>query len=84
MVEETGVDVWAENWPAVSLFQRLGTQFRVAGGPAGYLHLGLDYPAVDVVLRHAGVDTDPDELFAAIQMMEAVALPILNESLTSR
>lgn len=64
------------------LFAACGTQWRILSGPGGILHLGLDYPGVDVVLRRlAPDDADPDQIFADIQVMEAAALPILNEAL---
>ncbi len=71
------VEVWPENWAAVVAFLDLSTQWRAVLGPTGLVWLGLDYTAVDVLLRRRG--DDGDEIFEAIRLMEQDALPILNE-----
>lgn len=40
-------------------------------------YIGLDYTAVDVVLKHSN-PSDPAALFADLRVMERAALPILN------
>ena len=41
---------------------------------------GLDYPAVEVILRLKGIKGKAaTEVFESIQVMEAAALPILNK-----
>ena len=69
------MQVWADNWPAVTVFLALATQWRVLLGMGGLVWLGLDYAAVDVVMRRLAV---PEGAFADIRIMEAAALPILN------
>lgn len=69
--------VWASNWASVTAFVALETQWRllpVWGGGSEYL--GLDYQAVDVVLRRRGA---PDGVFDDLRHMEAAAIRILNE-----
>lgn len=70
---EEGFDVWPENWPTVEAFLKCQTQWVVAG-MGGVI--GLNYVAVDVVLRRYNLD-DP-EIFAGIQVMEAAALKVMN------
>lgn len=77
--DESGVTlVWDSNWPAVTAFLGVATQWRVvARGMAGVLQwLGLDYAAVDVALRRLGA---PDAVFADLQVMEAAALETFGE-----
>lgn len=69
------VPVWPENWPTVRLFLAGETQWRVIAGPAGPLWIGLDYGALDVLARRCGLD---EADFAALPLMEAEALQILN------
>lgn len=68
-------EVFEENWPAVEIFLRLATQWRL-GAMGGVF--GLDYAAVEAVLRMLRTD-NPREIFDSIQVMEYAALPVLNE-----
>lgn len=54
------------------------SQWRIAAGMGGLIWLGLDYSAVDVVLRRAQV-ADPDAVFMDLQIMEGAALKVLSE-----
>jgi hypothetical protein len=67
--------VWPDNWTAVELFCSLATQWRV-GAMGGFL--GLDYPAVESVMRIRRLP-ERAELFGAVQIMERAALPLLNQ-----
>jgi len=71
------IEVWDVNWPIVVAFLDVTTQWRAIAGLGGVLWLGLDYVALDVVLRRRG-DLG-DELFELIRIMEQAALPVLNE-----
>lgn len=65
------VEVWPENWPAVQLFGRLGTQWQVSvSGPSG-----LQYPVLFDLLDRSGY-TGPEwwAMFDDIQLMERAAL----------
>lgn len=45
------------------------------------MHLGLDYPGVEVVMRRLlPAGSDADTVFADVLVMEAAALPVLNEA----
>lgn len=67
--------VWPENMPVLNLFTRCKTQWRT-GAMGGFL--GLDYVAVDVVIKYSDIDATP-ELFADLQAMESVALSEFNK-----
>lgn len=64
-------EVLPQNWPAVRAFLACETQWRTEGTRGGIIWLGLDYAAVDVVLRRMQA---PDEIFADLQLMETAAL----------
>jgi hypothetical protein len=70
--------VWDKNWPALTAFLALETQWRVvARGMTGVLEfLGLDYAAVDVVLRRRKAKTS---VFEDLQAMEGAALSAFRE-----
>jgi len=72
--------VWEENWPAVSLFLGLSTQWVVQLGMAGLVYLGLNYVAVKstVELELIPQEQWPD-LFHGLRVMERAALPLLNK-----
>jgi len=65
---EPTFEVWPENWPAWEAFHLCATQWRHA--PMGGL-LGLDYPAVEIVLRAHSI---PLQTLTEIQHIEAGAL----------
>ncbi len=81
MVRETvatgsDCEVWSVNGAALATFLDLSTQWRAVGGIGPIIWLGLDYLAVDLVIRRRGLD---DGVFDDLQVMERAALPILNE-----
>lgn len=69
--------VWSSNWPAVAVFTALATQWRVVGVGNVILRLGLDYAEADRMIARMGAEAD---VFWDLQVMEGVALPILNEA----
>lgn len=79
-VEEEGtraIPVAQENWASLLLFLDLGTQWRTHLGPAGLVFLGLDYSAVEALMRMKGLK-GRRKLIADLQAMEEAALPVLN------
>jgi len=66
-------EVWPENWPAVEMFFRVQTQWRTAMSGV----IGLDYTAVAWLLKLYEVE-DQRSLLEDLQVMEAAALPLLN------
>lgn len=75
------IEVWDDHWNAFAIFRACATQWRVVATRHALLHLGLDYPGVEVVMRRLLPATvDAAAVFADIMAMEAEALPILNEA----
>ncbi|WP_043062096.1 DUF1799 domain-containing protein [Brucella anthropi] len=70
------VEIMPVNHISFDAFLCCQTQWRVAATMAGLIWQGLDYSAVRLVLD----DIDaPRHVFADIRVMEAAALPVLNE-----
>lgn len=72
--DDADFEVWPENVSVVRLFFDLSTQWRCLVGER-IVWLGLDYSAVDVVMRRRGIE---DSVFIEIQSMEWAALEVLN------
>lgn len=64
-------------WPAVCLFEALGTQWRLGpGGPSG-----LDYAAIPRIAKILGLKRrDLSEAFHDLRLMENEALAIMAEA----
>ncbi len=75
--ETAAFQVWAVNWESLCFFLDCETQWRVAVGPSGGQLTGLDYSAVDVVLRRRKA---ADEVFDDLQVMELAALAAMGEN----
>lgn len=75
------VDVWPECWPAVHLFIRLGTQWRVGmSGPTG-----LDYSVMFRMLDRLGLSADEyDDWESDLRLMEAEALDTMRDERDKR
>lgn len=77
--DERPFEVWPENMEAVELFCVLANQWRAIAGFAAVRFLGLDYAAVEAVMRMRNVrQKDRARLFSDIRVMEAAALGELN------
>ncbi|MDQ1185414.1 DUF1799 domain-containing protein [Agrobacterium larrymoorei] len=72
--EDEAFKVFAPNWESVTAFLACDTQWRVVASAAKILWLGLDYVAVDIVLRRFEFS---NAVFADIQFMEFEALSVL-------
>lgn len=75
--DEETIDVLRVNWDSVTAFLACQTQWRLALGMAGAVWLGLDYAAVDVVLRHRAAEA---HVFDDLRVMEAEALKVLQRA----
>ena len=64
--------MFPENWRAVMTFLRCSTQWRYAGMDG--VRTGLDYPAVETVLRLTVPARERGEVFEGVQIMESAAL----------
>ncbi|WP_299165790.1 DUF1799 domain-containing protein [uncultured Tateyamaria sp.] len=74
--EPAAFKVWADNWNAMLAFLACETQWRIAATMTRVDRIGLDYAAVDVVLRRLGFG-DPE--FADLLAMERAALEAFEE-----
>lgn len=70
-----GFEIMAPNRDAIRAWLAVETQWRVVAGMAGIRWLGLDYGAVDVVLRRLPA-SDPDAVFGDLIVMESEALSV--------
>lgn len=72
---DTSVEVWPDNQPALGLFLRLRTQWRV--GPSGAV--GLDYGVMYRMMDRLNLPADEyDALEADVVVMEAEALDMMH------
>ena len=72
-------EVMRANADALDAWLRCETQWRaISAAPGSLLWLGLDYGAVDVVLRRRKW-ADPDQLFEDLQVMEGAALDVMHK-----
>lgn len=76
--EDGAFQVWRANEDALIAWLAVETQWRIVSSMAGLIWLGLDYSAVDVVLRRL---KSPDRVFADLQDMELAALEAFSEAL---
>lgn len=74
--EEDVFEVWADCWPALQIFLACETQWRHVAHRAGIDWTGLDYVALDVVMRRRNAD---DSIFDDIRVMEAEAINTFGE-----
>jgi hypothetical protein len=71
------VEVWPENWPAFTLFTRLGSQWRVGMNGA----IGLDHNVLFHRMDRMGLSADDyAQLDDDICVMEQAALSAIRES----
>lgn len=73
---EDFIEIWPANHASFYAWLECQTQWDAVGTPAGIIWTKLPYEAVLTVLDDLG---SPRGVFADIRLMEAVALPILNE-----
>lgn len=66
-------EVLKENWPVVSMFMKLQTQWVPSMGGL----LGLNYQSIEFLFKIEAIANQQDML-ADLQVMEAAALEILN------
>ncbi|WP_275895179.1 DUF1799 domain-containing protein [Thermomonas haemolytica] len=71
---EPEIELWPECMPSVEVFLACATQWRLdaAGNP-----LGMDYPALEAVMRMLGT-ADVRQTFADVQVMEAEVLRVFS------
>lgn len=67
---EGDFEIEADNWPVIEVWMVCQTQWRVSMNG----RCGLDYVALDVVMRRMGVDDASGAIFAGVQVMEFAVL----------
>jgi len=75
-------EVWPDHWHALQVFLGMGSQWRIVGGMAGLLYQGLDYGALEPVLRahKRGPHRQPmKRLMPQLRRLEAAAADVLNQ-----
>lgn len=81
MDEEDVFEIWDINVAAFEVFRALDTQWHCVAlstmSAARLVRTGLDYTAVEIVMRRQGL---PDDQFALIQAMEQAALDAYTEA----
>lgn len=76
------VEIMRANAEAIEAWLSVESQWRaISAAPGRLMWLGLDYGAVDVVLRRRKW-ADPDQLFEDLQVMEGAALDVINRGET--
>nr|WP_279290439.1 DUF1799 domain-containing protein [Rhizobium skierniewicense] len=75
-IQQDELEIMPSAWDSFMAFLACQTQWRVEMGMGGLLWLGLNYPACKLVLDDIGA---PAGVFADLRVMEAAAMPILNE-----
>jgi hypothetical protein len=73
---ENEFGVWDVAWPSFRAFLDCASQWRFVAGFGFVARLGLDWSAVDVLMRRRGL---PDDVFEDLLVMEAAALSIFGE-----
>lgn len=75
--EDDGFEIWDVNWDSLTAFLDLASQWRWALGLGAAARLGLDWTAVDLLLRRRGLG---DDRFEDLIAMEAAALEEFGKS----
>jgi hypothetical protein len=79
-VNETGDDdvfyVWQPNWPSVEAFLACETQWHYVSGLSVMMRTGINYAALDVVLRRK---KSKPHVFDDVRIIERAALTMLDE-----
>ncbi|MGM8931385.1 DUF1799 domain-containing protein [Salinicola halophyticus] len=71
-------ELWPDHREAFELFGACATQWRVIAGMGGVHHQGIDYPALESVMRMRGIADQPAR-FEQIRHIEAGALSVMNK-----
>lgn len=71
-------ELWTEQAEAFRVFAACQTQWRIVAGMSGAAYQGLDYGAVESVMRMHAIE-DTAECLDQIQALERGALEVLNK-----
>lgn len=75
-VASEDLEIFPENMPAVRLFFDLSTQWRISGGINGNRYTGLDYSAVESLMRIRETP-NPSSILDDLIVMERAAISAL-------
>lgn len=70
--------MWDFNWPAVEIFLRVQTQWRVIASMAGVMFQGLDYAAALSLIDRRIPEANRNDVFDDLCVMEGAALEVFN------
>lgn len=76
-IEEEDIDIWPDCWDSFLVFKDMSTQWRT--GACGVT--GLDYNALDIVLRSYDLLDSLGDIFPDIRVMESEAMVIMREQM---
>lgn len=71
--------MYPDCWLPLAVFQAMGTQWRVVAGMGGAMYLGLEYPALEIVLRRMVPAKQRQAVWQDVLVMEFAALAVLNK-----
>ncbi|WP_336606095.1 DUF1799 domain-containing protein [Chromohalobacter sp. TMW 2.2271] len=71
-------ELWPEHREAFETFCACATQWRVIAGMGGAIHQGIDYTALESVMRMRGIE-DQAASFEQIRLIESGALGVINK-----
>ncbi|HAF00383.1 MAG TPA: hypothetical protein DCG63_03725 [Methylophilaceae bacterium] len=69
--------IYPENWQTFDVFWRVKHQWHIVAGFSGIYYQGLNYSAIESVLRLLKIQ-ETEEIFNGLQIMEAAAKKVLN------
>lgn len=70
-------DCWPEHWDALQVFLSCGSQWRTIAGAKAIIYQGLDYGAIETVIRLRGI-AEPWQVFEQVGQIERGALEVIN------
>ncbi len=70
-------EIWPENRQTWNVFCSMRTQWLRSNGMSGDRYLGLNYVALESVMRMLKI-RNQDEIFNGIRVMESAAMEVLN------
>ncbi|WP_157957095.1 DUF1799 domain-containing protein [Salinicola salarius] len=71
-------DCWPEHWDALQVFLSCGSQWRTIVTGKSIIYQGLDYGAVEAVIRLRGI-AEPWQVFEQVGQIERGAMEVIND-----
>jgi hypothetical protein len=75
------LEIWPEHWNTVTVFLALSTQWKreIPAMSGTMIWRGMDYAAIEPVIRLMGFWSERAEIFGGLQIMEKAAINVLNK-----